>query len=38
MARLHLGKTGDDGNFKRSKHIDSRPPVGRVKRSLGCLR
>ena len=38
LARLILGKTGDDGDFKRGEHVDSRPPMGRVKRTFGCLR
>jgi len=33
-----FGKTGNDGDFKRSEHVSSRPPMGEVKQTFGCLR
>jgi hypothetical protein len=32
-----FGKTGDDGDFKRSEYVGSKPPVWGVRQTFGCL-
>ena len=37
-ARLMLGKSGDDRDFKSGEHISSRAAVGGAEEAVGCSR